>query len=131
MNQSELLTQFYRAYVAWIDDGAPEGILFERGHGLCMNLRKFSKAIGLDAQQLYETGLEFVDQIVSAGLDIMYPFNAGERMYYLIEQDLPGHGPSCHTNSIRLDWARNHAQSTEESQPATGTAQVPCEAIAG
>ncbi|MFP3739980.1 hypothetical protein, partial [Burkholderia sp. SIMBA_019] len=67
--QSELLTQFYRAYAAWIDDGAPEGIIFSRQHGLCHNLQVWVRVIkGVAGQDWYEVDQEMRMQFLKARL---------------------------------------------------------------
>lgn len=108
--QSQLLTQFYRAYTAWIDDGAPEGIIFSRQHGLCHNLQVWVRSIiSMAGQEWYELDQEMRLQFQKTELHPIFPFNTGDRMYYQIEQNTMETSLQCHSNANRLSWARKHA----------------------
>jgi hypothetical protein len=110
--QSELLTKFYRAYAAWIDDGAPEILVFTRQHGLCHNLKTWLRAVDgvVIPQTWYELDQEMRKQFRQARLHETFPFNRGDRMYYQIEQNTVASGPQCHSNANRLSWVNEHAQ---------------------
>ena len=98
--QSEALTRFYQAYLAWVEAGAHEENehMFSRGVGLCTNLHIFSK---------YNDTLltEMVNQFKEAGLDRFYPFNKYSSHYGAEKTH-----KRCHSNNNRMAWVREHAQ---------------------
>jgi hypothetical protein len=106
MSQSELLTQFYRAYVAWIDDGAPEGIVFTRGNGLCSNLIRFIRGVTDSLCTRRMVGNEMYGQFRTAfaAKDWGFPFNDNDSTYWT-ESGIY----QCHLNQDRIKWARDHA----------------------
>lgn len=90
------LQQFYNAYAAWLDAGAPQGQSFLRGTGLCHNLGKF----GGDR----DAYIEMTRQFEAAGLDYRYPFNDGEGDY------MTHSGQEDHyINPLRVQWVKDHA----------------------
>lgn len=90
------LQQFYNAYAAWLDAGAPDGQPFVRHTGLCINLHKF----GGNRDVLKEMSSQFKE----AGLDEDYPFNDNSESYYR-ETYLD----EIYLNPKRIDWVRYHA----------------------
>lgn len=102
--QSELLTQFYRSYTAWLDDGAPRNIIFSRKAGLCHNLKLFSIAIGASSTALINVRNEMHMQFIHARCGGYYPFDGTADVY---EKTVSAHG--CHLNEHRIKWVRDHA----------------------
>ena len=112
MTQSDELTAFYQAYLAWLNAGAPEDFDrtknpfdFLRGVGLCGNLRLFCfhhKCYGHHTVYV----AEMLNQFVEAGLDKQYPFNRYSKdensMSIEIRQD------TCYINPKRVQWVNNH-----------------------
>ncbi|UVD31661.1 hypothetical protein Pondi_00020 [Escherichia phage Pondi] len=94
--QNKTLQQFYNAYAAWLDAGAPHKQPFYRDAGLCHNLGKF----GGDRDAYIEMGRQFE----AAGLDYKYPFNDGEGDY-LVKSYESHH----HINPERIKWVKDHA----------------------
>jgi len=97
--QSEALTKFYQAYLAWVEAGAPvenEHSLY-RGVGLCSNLWTFFGYA--DASEAYELDSQFRD----AELSVFYPFNEGS-VHYRQEKA----AETCHLNPARIEWVRRH-----------------------
>lgn len=95
--QSELLTQFYQAYLAWVEDGAP--IInpnFKRRYGLCANVCDWAPACNLVD--------EMTDQFEAAELNLLYPFNDYGADY---KQDSKSR--THHLNEKRIQWVRDHA----------------------
>lgn len=91
--------EFLKAYRAWLDDDAPEGDLFVRWAGLCLNLKLYAEQ---------ETGDDDVIQDVLSNLrgrlayfhdDTDFPFNRGDRAHY----DCEGlELKECHLNPQRI-----------------------------
>jgi hypothetical protein len=108
---SELLTKFYRAYCAWVDDGAPEIRVFRRDKGLCGNVMCWADAIGKNGLCTRLLRDELRMQFKHAGMDMEYPFNPAVtpqgpyHYYHSIEQPMA----ICHQNPKRIAWAREHA----------------------
>lgn len=101
--QSELLTDFYRTYLAWAE-GKQLGF-FTKKCGLCHNLAKYLNSTG--CSHFYEDVIsEMRDQFVNAGLDDIYPFNNGSGRDY----DSEGKNDNMANNQTRMKWVRDHAQ---------------------
>lgn len=106
--QSELLTAFYRAYLEWVESGAPDEQPFRRDRGLCSNFDKFilSNCQSDDKYVLFkELNKELKDQFTEAGLCQSFPFNDGSFEYFYNE---------CQSgypwkNPVRIDWVKSHA----------------------
>lgn len=98
--QSQQLTEFYKAYLAWVEAGAPEddGQLLTRNVGLCTNLALFCEF----AHEVPDYELE--QQFRDAGLSVFYPFNGSSAQY---RQEK--HAGTCHLNEKRIAWVRKHA----------------------
>lgn len=92
------LQQFYNAYAAWLDAGAPDDQPFTRHTGLCYNLYKFGG--NNDVRK------EMTRQFEEAGLDSHYPFNDGDVDDYEIRVD----DLTQHLNLKRIQWVKDHAQ---------------------
>lgn len=100
--QSELLTAFYRAYLAWVENGEGSKYRFRDAVGLCANLNRFLSVEDPTADTLEE----MEDQFVQAGLDLCYPFNNGEHQDY--QDEMQSHEAT--SNVQRMKWVRDHAQ---------------------
>lgn len=88
-----LVAKFCRAYVKWLDRGAPEREPFWRWFGLC-----------------YNSGIFELDDIVGdiledEGLDPDFPFNGGNEDMYKEE----ARDGIMHLNPERIAWVREHA----------------------
>ena len=100
--QSDALTEFYRAYLAWINSGAyTNHPNFVRYAGLCDNISDYfgGSGPGLRAAD------EMCEQFRQAGLDVELPFNLypGQRRY-----SAESMSDLCHTNPYRIQWVRDH-----------------------
>lgn len=104
VNQSKELTEFYRAYAKWLDEGAPHMQPFVRDDGLCINIRKM---VG------YRFGLraEMQEQFIQhMGKPMFYPFNVSKSCRpYLVEAN----AYECHLNPARIQWVRDHCNPVE------------------
>lgn len=98
--QSEQLTQFYRSYAGWLDDGAKEGMVFYRNHGLCLNLCEWLATADMQDQLLGE----IYDQFKDAGLCTVYPFNERDGFHREHREH------TCYLNEARINWVRQHAE---------------------
>lgn len=95
--QSKELTEFYQAYLAWVQDGAPFGAKFVRDSGLCLNLfRMYGRDI-----ELYK---EMKRQFQCANLDDSYPFDDKGEYYFACMNNC------CHLNIKRIQWVTDHAE---------------------
>lgn len=112
--QSQTLTNFYRAYLAWVEAGAPEKNEheFKRRIGLCSNLHWFTFPNDFPLE-------EMTRQFAAAGLDSFHPFS---RSIEYRDEKVAG---TCHLNNNRMSWVREHAQLPQSfpcwscKQPAT------------
>ena len=100
--QSELLTAFYRAYLAWAETGERSEYRFRDAVGLCANLNRFLSVEDHTADTLEEMENQFVE----AGLDLCYPFNNGDLWDYKDEM----RNNKATSNTQRMKWVREHAQ---------------------
>lgn len=92
------LQQFYNAYAAWLDAGAPDGQPFTRHTGLCINLYDWSDC---DDQLTWELENHFNE----GQLDVNYPFNEDGEDYRMETQR-----DECHLNPKRIQWVTYHAK---------------------
>lgn len=104
--QSELLTQFYKDYLAWIDDGAPSQPTFKRHMGLCGNLRMWAiHYLCMNDIEYREIRNELKEQFCAKFLDYLHPFHLFASEFNAeVDQD------TCHLNVNRIQWVRSHAQ---------------------
>lgn len=101
-SQSPQLTSFYQAYREWLTIGSPDGEPFDRFHGLCDNVRYFSKwCFPGWAGLCGEMGNELTAQFKDAGLHNEYPFNDGKLKNYATEY-------RCDQNPARIAWVLDH-----------------------
>ena len=97
------LKEFYRAYKAWIDDGANlNHYRFKRRFGLCSNLLNFYYNSDRANKALQEMCRQFED----AGLSADYPFDGCERKYFKAGLLRESH----HTNPARNKWVEENAK---------------------
>ena len=97
--QSEELTAFYRAYVKWLDDGAPDEQPFFRSFGLCSAIDVFLDNLWKRSQIKNEMSQQFE----AAGLHARYPFGNIE-YYRRMEKG------TVYKQLARVTWAREHAK---------------------
>lgn len=100
MQQSEVLTAFYRAYLDWVAAGAPDynehG--FSRCVGLCSNLDAYCAEMEDAGYHGAEDEME--QQFRDAGLNTSFPFESPRE--YSEAQDTG----RMHLNQYRLSWVR-------------------------
>lgn len=101
--QSDVLTDFYRAYVVWLDTGTFNTSLFREKDGLCTCLVNYLKYKGYSKSTIDRHTDELNDQFRKAGLDRFYPFNYGDGNYFANEH-------KKNMNRQRVTWAREHAK---------------------
>ena len=102
--QSFELTKFYRAYKAWLDEGANENTTFLRSSGLCRCLYRWALwDDNLTPERYNEVKLEMLSQFIEAAADPKYPF--GGRELYMQE----GETSRIHLNQHRRAWVTYHA----------------------
>ena len=108
--QSEYLTQFYQAYAAWLDAGAPNNDVEEgmsRYYGLCSNLFWYCRRSSLLDSAIDVTEMELRSQFRNAPSgEVTLPFNRYEDAMsaYHDEKNMG----LCHTNTRRVQWVRDH-----------------------
>ena len=102
MRQSELLTQFYRAYWDWSQAGQPDDNPqgFQNDCGLCYNAQLFGGPEVAVRRMLVE---ELTAQFEQAGLDHDYPFDAEGDSY-----DHCAENRTMHQNPARMQWVQDH-----------------------
>lgn len=108
--QSAMLTEFYKAYLAWIESGAPDRFPFSRGTGLCANLERFCGSKGLKYSEINSLLDEQFNLFANAGLSECYPFddddNEGDQPGYTYE--IAANKREQHLNAARLNWVKSH-----------------------
>jgi hypothetical protein len=101
--QSELLTQFYRAYFWWIQAGAHKDMGFSRYYGLCGALREWAnRNAQVEYRQLSD---EMRMQFAWEELYLLHPFHETAQQYNT-EVDRG----AAHLNLKRIKWVKDHAQ---------------------
>ena len=112
MAQSDELTAFYQAYLAWLNAGAPETNVFDtnahgtnvygfaRGSGLCANLRYFCEHYESHSNDFQ---IEMAMQFTEAGLSPRFPFNPNPDDFYK-----EVYKSTCHINPKRVQWVNDH-----------------------
>ncbi|WBF77867.1 hypothetical protein W70_73 [Escherichia phage W70] len=95
---SEQLKAFYKAYAAWLDEGAPDRDPFNRRKGLCYSLDHWP-------DYNFDLSEEMQQQFTDAGLCCEFPFDKGRYTYHKDTKK--------HLNPARVAWVRKHAE--EES----------------
>ena len=116
MKQSKELTNFYRAYLNWLNAGAPiaNEYDFKRTHGICCCITEFIEVEYAHKQENDHRKIisKMIDEIQSqfllAGLEKWLPFNKFgdvDGIDYLYEV-LNG---TCHLNPKRIQWVKGHA----------------------
>lgn len=96
IDQSAELTAFYKAYLAWVENGAPtDHAIFKRKYGLCSNFIDWADS---------ETSIdELADQFEADGLNFLHPFNDSPEDY---NRDTVSE--SHHLNEQRIAWVKSH-----------------------
>jgi len=100
MAQSKELTDFYRAYLYWVEDGAKENQPFTSAVGLCNNAA-WQGGLGEGIKE------EMRAQFVAHGLDAAYPF--GMRAYDY------EYAHRLHAQPERMQWVRDRLAEAEQS----------------
>jgi hypothetical protein len=95
--QSKELTQFYRDYAKWLDDGAPQYQPFSRHRGLCSNSVRYEA----EMDKLY---FEMKAQFIAANLPDTFPFDEGNGLKYFDTVDQA----TCYLNRARIQWVKDH-----------------------
>lgn len=109
MNQTQLLTQFYQEYQAWVNGGVQYHPFFRKSSALCGNAERFAADRAWRMRLNWDDDHFFVDALIAemrgqfddAKLSTMYPF--GELSY-----DNQLERKSFHTCSRRMAWVANH-----------------------
>lgn len=110
MKSSAALLSFYKAYAAWIADGA-QSDEFSRKTGLCSNC--FDFFVDYDAETFdYNEGMNIAQelhlQFARAGLNASLPFN-----YDLEQYGDEVASAACHGNMQRLRWVNARIKDME------------------
>lgn len=94
MKQSLALTEFYREYYAWVQDGAGEHPFFRRNHSLCAALFRYYRGLAAELEH------QLIDAFPEKHL---YPFNE-DRYHFMDELK----NSSMHQNPLRIKWVKDH-----------------------
>lgn len=98
--QSKELTEFYRAYMAWLEKGAPQNSPFSRHDGLCDNVHRRFDDENTEIAIKRELMRQFEENKLHS---IVYPFNICSGNY-VDEAELG----ECHLNYLRIQWVKDH-----------------------
>lgn len=100
--QSKQILQFYQAYKAWLDAGAPgftQEMPFHRSVGLCANLTYYFHRHG-GAVALINARQEMENQFKAFDLDRYFPFHYQQSDRFYSEAATN----TCHLNEYRIEW---------------------------
>lgn len=97
MIQSKELTQFYREYKAWLDNGAPHKEPFYRFDGLCCSIEESQVEDKCKCKCFEELSAQFID----SDLDHNYPF--GKESFRARDND-----NTQHLDPKRIKWVEDH-----------------------
>lgn len=104
--QSEELTNFYSAYAAWLNNGAPKSNLFSWRDGLCAAIFYYYDG----CFNLYQpVRSEMRQQFYRAKLNTNYPFHyegSSLKAKHAFDQEVLDQ--ACHLNPKRTKWVRDH-----------------------
>lgn len=101
--QSELLTQFYKDYLAWLNAGAPIGKIFTRSAGLCHNLSQWA---GLFPEAFEDLIDELQDQLEEDYGESDFPFNNCDWPHEYYKHECAQR--HTHLNEHRIAWVKSH-----------------------
>lgn len=99
MTQSMQLTEFYQAYLAWLDAGAPADKPFSRSYGLCDNLTMYCEENRIKEDIVHELTKQFAAQKLST----VYPFDRENSYCNECDNNI------AHLNLARISWVKDHA----------------------
>lgn len=102
MTQSQQLTEFYRAYKAWLNGGAPAYDIFSRHVGLCSSLIDWNNHRRATFDECKDTRKELKEQLIAEGLDEYYPFGG----YAAYEYE--ARSSTAFMNEERIAWVSTH-----------------------
>lgn len=104
MKQSQQLTEFYRAYKAWLDGGAPAYEIFSHHVGLCSSLIDWNIHRCATLDECEDTRKELKEQLIAKGLDEYYPFG-GQPVY-----EYEARSSTAFMNEERIAWVEAHVE---------------------
>lgn len=103
--QSPEIAAFYKALADWINNGMPDGGVFNKARGICSNVFNYELQAGLVKHSLAH---ELRQQFAEAGLDSDTPFNDKRKGFtYKHECDQPN--ANLFLNPKRVAWVHEHA----------------------
>lgn len=115
--QSEVLSNFYKAYLSWVVAGANEQNewRFDPHCGLCSNLGNFcySKGQSITPNEEVAAQYEMSQQFRDAEMDSLYPFHRkkGGNLFRASEQFRQDCDAAIHhRKETRMQWVRDHAK---------------------
>lgn len=98
--QSKELTQFYRDYLKWVNDGTPKHPIFSSDVGLCECTLDYGNT-NLRSIAIFK---EMRQQLKDSLLDVSYPFNFNGNDYSEEVRNL-----KAPQNKLRIKWVIDHA----------------------
>lgn len=110
VNQSRLLSKFYKELSTWIAFGCPVESVFNSAYGLCDNLcdwlYEHAKLHPIDSIDRQDLQAELRYQLKVEFGYTNYPFNNDDSNLYAEEKNK-------YTNQARLDWIAEHTPSED------------------
>jgi hypothetical protein len=103
-----MILQFLKAWLEWVEKGAPEKELFSRKTGLCGNLDQYCRFRGISREDAWNCLRIFESMLRKDRLSSVYPFNTGA-----LEYNEECAGLRIHQNVARLLWVRNTIRKME------------------
>lgn len=99
-----MIKEFCKAYVAWLDDGAPlNHQVFYRDQGLCSAFVRWAHGEGHTPSSI-ANGRVQMEQMFARNGHYSYPFG-GFYMYHADRRN-----ETMHLNTARVAWVRRHAE---------------------
>lgn len=112
--QSELLTQFYREYLEWVENGGCQ-ILgefeFARNTGLCQNLEDWCRFNSFEREKRHALENELDKQFCLAFPKKINKWGLCGLIFNIDPEDYIAECllAQCHLNHARIQWVRDHA----------------------
>lgn len=92
------LREFLKAWLEWVEAGAPHNGKFVRSEGLCYSVRHWAELKNFPYERRAELYTSLSQALPACGC---YPFGGNWRY------DREAVGGLMHTNELRLDWVRS------------------------
>lgn len=95
------LLEYLKTYELWLENGAPDGVVFSRRHGLCLNIDGYAEQFFPDDDTVEDVLLEeLLKALKQDQINPVLPFI--QWAWYADES----RNKTCHLNQGRNEWIR-------------------------